>query len=263
MSSAKPYNISKLEVYEAWKLVKANSGAGGVDGETIESFEANLKNNLYKIWNRMSSGCYFPPPVRGVEIPKPNGKMLLLGIPTIADRVAQTVVRSRLERHLEPIFHSDSYAYRRGKSAHDAIDVIRKRCWKFDWVLEFDIKQAFDNIDHALMLRAVRKHSSEPWITMYIERWLKSPIVVSGEEKARERNCGTPQGGVVSPLLFNLFFHYAFDVWMQKTFPNNPFVRYADDGLVHVCLSAKLSSPHCLRSRAKEIYPFKRPPVSS
>ncbi len=233
MSSAKPYNISKLEVYEAWKLVKANSGAGGVDGETIESFEANLKNNLYKIWNRMSSGCYFPPPVRGVEIPKPNGKMRLLGIPTIADRVAQTVVRSRLERHLEPIFHSDSYAYRRGKSAHDAIDVIRKRCWKFDWVLEFDIKQAFDNIDHALMLRAVRKHSSEPWITMYIERWLKSPIVVSGEEKARERNCGTPQGGVVSPLLFNLFFHYAFDVWMQKTFPNNPFVRYADDGLVH------------------------------
>ncbi|NBW83206.1 group II intron reverse transcriptase/maturase, partial [bacterium] len=224
MSRAKPYSISKMEVYEAWKLVRANSGAGGVDGESIESFEANLKSNLYKIWNRMSSGCYFPKPVRGVQIPKPNGKTRLLGIPTIADRVAQTVVRTRLETVLEPIFHSDSYAYRRGKSAHGAVDTIRKRCWKFDWVLEFDIEKAFDNINHEMMLRALKKHTSEPWIVMYVERWLKSPIQISGENNPRERFSGTPQGGVISPLLFNLFFHYAFDLWMQKTFPNIPFV---------------------------------------
>lgn len=253
LSRAKPYSISKLEVYEAWKLVRANSGAGGVDGESFESFEANLKSNLYKIWNRMSSGCYFPKAVLGVQIPKPNGKTRLLGIPTIADRVAQTVVRTRLEIVLEPIFHSDSYAYRKGKSAHGAVDTIRKRCWKFDWVLEFDIEKAFDNINHEMMLRALKKHTSEPWIVMYVERWLKSPIQISGENNPRERFSGTPQGGVISPLLFNLFLHYAFDLWMQKTFPNIPFVRYADDGLVHCRSEAQARMIlNAIQSRLKE-----------
>jgi group II intron reverse transcriptase/maturase len=220
-------------VYEAWKLVKANGGAGGVDGETIETFELNLKGNLYKIWNRMSAGSYFPAPVRGVEIPKANGKVRLLGIPTIADRVAQTVVRARLERLLEPLFHEDSYAYRNGKSAHGAIETVRKRCWKYDWVLEFDIEKAFDNIDHSLMMQAVRKHAEDRWVIMYIERWLTSPILDPHTGEMKERSRGTPQGGVISPLLFNLYFHYAFDLWMKRKFSSVPFVRYADDGLVH------------------------------
>ena len=228
----KPFNITKKQVYEAYKAVKSNAGSAGVDGQTIEQFDSDLRNNLYKLWNRMSSGSYFPPPVRAVSIPKKTGGQRILGVPTVADRVAQMVVKQLIEPDLEPIFLADSYGYRPRKSALDAVRVTRKRCWKYDWVLEFDIKGLFDNIDHELLLRAVRKHVTCKWALLYIERWLKAPMVKE-DGTTMERNCGTPQGGVVSPILANLFLHYAFDVWMAKTHPDLPWCRYADDGLVH------------------------------
>lgn len=228
----KPFNITKKQVYEAYKAVKSNAGAAGVDGQTIEQFDADLKGNLYKIWNRMSSGSYFPPPVRAVSIPKKSGGQRILGVPTVADRVAQMVVKQLIEPDLEPIFLADSYGYRPRKSAHDAIGVTRERCWKYDWVLEFDIKGLFDNIDHALLLRAVRKHVTCRWALLYIERWLTAPMEQENGTKI-ERTRGTPQGGVVSPILANLFLHYTFDLWMARTHPDLPWCRYADDGLVH------------------------------
>lgn len=228
----KPFNIDKRMVYEAYKAVKSNRGAAGVDEQSIEQFEADLSRNLYKIWNRMSSGSYFPPPVRAVSIPKKSGGERILGVPTVADRVAQTVVKQVIEPILDPIFLSDSYGYRPNKSALDAVGVTRKRCWKYDWVLEFDIKGLFDNIDHEFLLRAVRKHISYKWVLLYIERWLKAPMVQE-DGATIERNRGTPQGGVVSPILANLFMHYAFDFWMARTHPDLPWCRYADDGLVH------------------------------
>ncbi|MGH1484328.1 MAG: group II intron reverse transcriptase/maturase, partial [Geminicoccales bacterium] len=222
----KPFKISKKQVYDAYKAVKSKAGAAGVDGQTIEQFDANLGRNLYKIWNRMSSGSYFPPPVRAVSIPKKSGGQRILGVPTVADRVAQMVVKQFIEPDLEPIFLADSYGYRPGKSAHDAIGVTRKRCWTYDWVLEFDIKGLFDNIDHELLLRAVRKHVTCTWALLYIERWLTAPM--EQEDGTRvERQCGTPQGGVVSPILSNLFMHYAFDLWMARTHPDIPWCRYA------------------------------------
>ena len=228
----KPFKITKKQVYEAYKAVKSNQGSAGVDKETIEQFEANLKGNLYKLWNRMSSGSYFPPPVRAVSIPKKSGGERILGVPTVADRVAQTVVKQLIEPDLDPIFLADSYGYRPGKSALDAIGVTRERCWKYNWVLEFDIKGLFDNIDHELLLRAVRKHVKCIWALLYIERWLKAPMELEDGTRV-ERTCGTPQGGVVSPILSNLFMHYTFDLWMARTFPELPWCRYADDGLVH------------------------------
>jgi len=228
----KPFNIDKQMVYEAYKAVKSNRGAAGVDEQSIEQFEADLSRNLYKIWNRMSSGSYFPPPVRAVSIPKKSGGERILGVPTVADRVAQTVVKRVIEPILDPIFLSDSYGYRPNKSALDAVEVTRKRCWKYDWVLEFDIKGLFDNIDHEFLLRAVRKHISCKWVLLYIERWLKAPMVQE-DGTTIERSRGTPQGGVVSPILANLFMHYAFDFWMARTHPGLPWCRYADDGLVH------------------------------
>lgn len=228
----KPFNISKRQVYEAYKAVKSNQGAAGVDKETIEQFEANLQGNLYKLWNRMSSGSYFPPPVRAVSIPKKSGGERILGVPTVADRVAQMVVKQLIEPDLDPIFLADSYGYRPGKSALDAIGVTRERCWKYNWVLEFDIKGLFDNIDHELLLRAVRKHVQCKWALLYIERWLKAPMELEDGTRV-ERTRGTPQGGVVSPMLANLFMHYTFDLWMARTFPELPWCRYADDGLVH------------------------------
>ena len=228
----KPFNITKKQVYEAYKAVKSNHGAAGVDKETIEQFEANLKGNLYKLWNRMSSGSYFPPPVRAVSIPKKSGGERILGVPTVADRVAQMVVKQLIEPDLDPIFLADSYGYRPGKSALDAIGVTRERCWKYDWVLEFDIKGLFDNIDHELLLRAVRKHVTCKWALLYIERWLKAPMELEDGTRV-ERTRGTPQGGVVSPIFSNLFLHYAFDLWMARTYPDLPWCRYADDGLVH------------------------------
>jgi group II intron reverse transcriptase/maturase len=228
---AKPFEVSRHAVMNAWYSVKSNHGAHGIDGQSIAEFEEDLKNNLYKLWNRLSSGSYFPPAVRAVEIPKSNGKKRLLGIPTVADRVAQTVIRNRFEQLVDPYFHKDSYAYRSGKSALDAIETTRKRCWQYDWVLEFDIKSAFDNIDHELMLKAVCHHTTCRWTRLYIKRWLKAPLERDGKVETRDK--GTPQGGVVSPLLFNLYLHYAFDSWMERNYPLVPFARYADDGLLH------------------------------
>jgi len=228
----KPFMIEKRRVYEAYKAVKSNQGAAGVDSQTIEQFEADLKGNLYKIWNRMSSGTYFPPPVRAVPIPKKSGGERILGVPTVADRVAQTVVKQLIEPDLDAIFLADSYGYRPGKSALDAIGVTRKRCWKYNWVLEFDIKGLFDNIDHELLLRAVRKHVQCRWALLYIERWLTAPMKRE-DGTIVERTRGTPQGGVVSPILANLFMHYTFDLWMVRTYPDLPWCRYSDDGLVH------------------------------
>ncbi len=239
MSEAKPYRISKDQVAEAWRLVKANRGAGGVDGQTLSRFEKDLEGNLYKIWNRMSSGSYFPPPVKLVEIPKGDGRMRPLGIPTVADRVAQTVAKAVLEPLVEPRFHPDSYGYRPGKSALDAVGKARERCWRFDWVIDLDIKGFFDNLRHDLVLKAVRHHTDpDPelkWIPLYVERWLQAPLQTE-DGTLRERSAGTPQGGVVSPLLANLFMHYAFDAWMGREFPDVPFERYADDVVIH-CVS--------------------------
>jgi RNA-directed DNA polymerase len=229
---SKPFLIDKRQVYEAYLEVRSKEGAGGVDGVTIEQFENDLKGNLYKIWNRMSSGAYFPPPVRAVTIPKKNGGKRILGVPTVADRVAQTVVKQMIEPDLDKVFLADSYGYRPDKSALDAVGVTRERCWKYDWVLEFDIKGLFDNIDHSLLMRAVRKHVTCPWALLYIERWLTAPMLRE-DGTLIERARGTPQGGVVSPVLANLFLHYTFDLWMARTFPHLRWCRYADDGLVH------------------------------
>jgi RNA-directed DNA polymerase len=195
--------------------VKANKGAEGVDGETIEEFEKDVKNNLYKLWNRMSSGSYLPPPVRTVEIPKSNGGMRKLGIPTVSDRVAQMVVKVKLEPLVEPLFHEDSYGYRPGKSAGQAVGKARERCRRFDWVVDPDMRGFFDNIDHTLLMKAVRKHTDSKWMLMYVERWLRAPAqLADGSLVARDK--GTPQGGVISPLLANLFLHYAYDAWIPE-----------------------------------------------
>lgn len=232
MPEAKPYVIPKQLVWEAYKRVKANRGAAGVDGESLAAFEKDLKGNLYKIWNRMSSGSYFPPPVRLVEIPKDNGGKRPLGIPTVADRVAQTVVKMVLEPSVEPKFHPDSYGYRPGKSALDAVGVARQRCWDADWVIDLDIKGFFDSIPHDLVERAVAHHTDTAWVRLYIARWLRAPVQ-KADGTLEQRTRGTPQGGVASPLLANLFLHYAFDLWMQRTFPQVQFERYADDAIVH------------------------------
>jgi RNA-directed DNA polymerase len=228
----KPFEIPKALVWEAFQRVKANGGSAGVDDESIEAFEKSLGDNLYKLWNRMGSGSYFPPPVKAVPIPKKSGGTRLLGVPTVADRVAQTVVKMVLEPALEPVFDRDSFGYRPGRSALDAVALVRRRSWEYDWVVEFDIKGLFDNIDHELLLRALRKHCNTPWVLLYIERWLKAPMESKeGIQTARER--GTPQGGVVSPLLANLFLHYALDAWMRREMRSVRFCRYADDGVIH------------------------------
>ena len=232
MKKAKPFEISKHVVLDAWKHVKANQGAAGVDSESIADFEANLKDNLYKIWNRMSSGSYFPPPVRAVAIPKKTGGERLLGIPAVSDRIAQMVVKMYFEPLVEAKFHEDSYGYRPGKSAIQAIKVTRQRCWRYNWVLEFDIKGLFDNIDHDLLMKAVGHHTQCKWILLYIEKWLKTPFQKE-DGTLVERKKGTPQGGVVSPVLSNLFLHYVFDKWMERNYPQNPFCRYADDAVAH------------------------------
>lgn len=232
MSQAKPFEISKQVVLEAYKRVKANQGAAGVDEESIQDFEGNLKNNLYKLWNRMSSGSYFPPAVRRVEIPKANGGKRLLGIPTVSDRIAQMVVKMYLEPKVEPYFHKDSYGYRPKKSAIEALGVARERCWRYNWVLDLDICGFFDNLDHELLMHAVRKHTDCKWILLYIERWLKAPAKCE-DGTLIHRDKGTPQGGVASPLLANLFLHYALDEWMRKNYPVIPFERFADDAVFH------------------------------
>ena len=232
MGKAKPFSISKRVVFEAHKRVRANQGAAGVDGESIADFERDLKNNLYKIWNRMSSGSYFPPAVRSVEIAKKNGGKRKLGVPTVSDRIAQMVAKMYFEPKVDHHFHPDSYGYRPGKSAIEAVGMARKRCWRHNWVLDLDIKGFFDNIDHGLLMRAVRKHTDIQWLLLYIERWLKAPVQTEdGTFVSREK--GSPQGSVISPLLANLFLHYALDEWMRRNYENIPFERYADDILVH------------------------------
>jgi group II intron reverse transcriptase/maturase len=235
MGKAKPISIAKQEVWRAYKRVKVNQGGAGVDGQTLERFEEDLSNNLYKLWNRMSSGSYFPTPVRRVEIPKSDGRLRPLGIPTVADRVAQMVVKQHLEPQLEPHFHADSYGYRPQKSAIDAVGTARARCWRYNWVIDLDIKGFFDNIDHDLLMLAVKRHTDCKWILLYIQRWLKVPVQLP-DGSLIERDKGTPQGGVISPLLANLFLHYVFDKWMERKFPLIPFERYADDIICH-CVS--------------------------
>lgn len=232
MSQTKPYVISKWQVLRAFELVKANAGAAGIDQQTLADYQENLQDNLYKLWNRLSSGSYFPPPVKAVAIPKKTGGERILGIPTVSDRIAQMVVKLEFEPTVEPHFLSDSYGYRPGKSALDAIGITRERCWHYNWVLEFDIKGLFDNISHELLLKAVYKHTDSPWVKLYIERWLTAPMQMPNGELIN-RDKGTPQGGVISPVLANLFLHYVFDKWMQQHYPNTPWCRYADDGLVH------------------------------
>jgi RNA-directed DNA polymerase len=231
----KPFSIPKQLVWEAYKQVKANKGAAGVDGQSIEDFEKDLRNNLYKIWNRMSSGTYFPPPVRAVEIPKPHGGgTRMLGIPTVADRVAQTVAALALEPRTESIFHDDSYGYRPGRSPLMAVAKCRERCWKKDWVIDLDVRKFFDSVDHDLMVKAVEANITheQRWVVLYVRRWLKAPVLMpDGRLAGRDR--GTPQGSAVSPVLANLFMHYAFDSWLEREFPAVEFERFADDAVVH------------------------------
>jgi len=232
MSKTKPFSISKKVVGDAYKRVKANKGAAGVDRESLKDFEKNLEKNLYKIWNRMSSGSYFPPPVRAIDIEKDQTRKRRLGIPTVSDRIAQMVVKIYLEPSIEPHFYPDSYGYRPKKSAIQAVGVARERCWKYNWVLDLDIKGFFDNLDHDIMMTLLRKHTEEKWIIIYIARWLEAPSQLD-DGPLIQRTKGTPQGGVISPLLANLYLHYAFDEWMQKNYPTIPFERYADDIVVH------------------------------
>jgi RNA-directed DNA polymerase len=229
----KPFAISKRLVWEAWRRVKANRGAEGVDEESIEEFEANLRGNLYKLWNRMSSGSYMPPPVRAVEIPKKGGRgVRVLGVPTVADRIAQTVAYLYLEPEVESVFHPDSCGYRPGRSAHDALTTCRQRCWRYDWALDLDLKSFFDSLDHSLVLKAVAHHTNLRWILLYVERWLKAPLQLEdGTLKPRDR--GSPQGSAISPVLANIFLHYALDLWLGREFPDVPFERYADDEILH------------------------------
>ncbi len=241
---AKSYDISKHTVLEAYKKVKANRGAGGVDKLSLEGFDKDLENNLYKIWNRMSSGSYFPPAVKEKQIDKGEGKVRILGIPTVGDRVAQMVAKLHLEPIVEPLFHRDSYGYRPKRSAKQALTVARQRCWKKHWVIDLDIKGFFDNLDHERILKAVRHNTSTPWLLTYIERWLKAPMQLE-DGTLQERTKGSPQGGVISPLLANLFMHYAFDTWMEREFPHIQFARYADDVVVHA--DSKKEAEHILQ----------------
>ncbi len=232
MIKQKSQPITKRQVWNAYKKVKANKGSAGVDSVSLEDYEVRLEDDLYKLWNRLASGSYFPPPVLEVEILKRDGRIRKLGIPTVGDRIAQMVAKEALEFHVEPFFHRNSYGYRPGKSALDAIEKARQQCWRSDWVIDLDIKGFFDNLDHRLLKLAVKKRTKVKWVLMYIDRWLKAPIQKEGG-KTEERTKGTPQGGVISPLLANIFLHYAFDKWMEKKFPVVEFERYADDIIVH------------------------------
>ena len=238
----KPFAIPKRLVWQAWRQVKANKGAAGADGVTIEAFEADLGNNLYKIWNRMSSGTYFPAPVRAVEIPKSSAGTRVLGVPTVGDRVAQTAAAMALEPRTEAIFHEDSYGYRPRKGALDAVARCRERCWSRDWILDLDVRKFFDSVPWDLMVKAVQANTTheQRWIVLYVRRWLAAPIAMpDGRTQARDK--GTPQGSAISPVLANLFMHYAFDTWLEREFPAVRFERYADDAVVH-CATERQAS---------------------
>ena len=252
---SKPFRIEKQAVWEAWLKVKENKGAPGVDAVSLDEFEEDLKGNLYKIWNRMSSGTYFPPPVRAVPIPKHGGGTRMLGVPTVGDRVAQTVAAMALEGRAEQIFHDDSYGYRPGRGALDAVEVCRRRCWERDWVIDLDFKAFFDSVDHELVLKAVRANTTaeQRWVVLYVTRWLTAPMLMpDGQVQARGR--GTPQGSAISPVLANLFLHYAFDMWLARTWPAVWFERYADDAVIHCATERQarrvLAS---LEARAQEV----------
>ncbi|MFE3455881.1 group II intron reverse transcriptase/maturase [Nonomuraea sp. NPDC059194] len=230
----KPFEIPKRLVWKAWKQVKANKGAPGVDGQSIADFEADLGNNLYRIWNRMSSGTYFPPPVRAVDIPKAGGGSRRLGVPSVADRVAQTVAALALEPRTESIFHEDSFGYRPGRGPLDALARCRQRCWQKDWVIDLDVQKFFDSVPWDLVIKAVQANTTheQRWIVLYVRRWLTAPILTL-EGKLEERDRGTPQGSAISPVIANLFMHYAFDSWLEREFPMVEFERFADDAVVH------------------------------
>jgi RNA-directed DNA polymerase len=234
-AAGKPFRISKQEVWDAWVKVKGNQGAPGVDGQSIEDFGKDLKNNLYKVWNRMSSGTYFPPPVKAVEIPKPHGGgTRVLGVPCVADRIAQTVAAARLEKAAEPVFHPDSYGYRPQRDALDAVAACRKRCWENSWVIDLDIRKFFDSVRWDLIVKAVEHHTGHEtrWIVLYVKRWLAAPLQ-HPDGTLQERDRGTAQGSAISPVLANLFMHYAFDLWLSREFPLVSFERYADDAVIH------------------------------
>jgi len=232
-SQAKPLPVSKQMVWEAYQKVKTKGKAYGVDEMSMKDFEAKLKGNLYKIWNRLASGTYFPPAVREVEIPKKDGKMRKLGIPTVGDRIAQTVVKDYMETSIDNLFHENSYGYRPLKSAHQALEKARINVRQYDWVIDMDIKGFFDNISHDLILKALDKVGTEKWVRMYCKRWLEMPVQKTDGAIVSKDGRGTPQGGVISPLLANLFLHYAFDMWITKKHPSICFERYADDVIVH------------------------------
>ena len=246
---AKPLPISREMVWEAYKKVRSNKGSSGVDGQSIALFEVKLSDNLYKLWNRLASGSYFPPAVKEKEIKKDNGKIRKLGIPTVSDRVAQQVIKDYIEPRLEKEFHESSYGYRPLKSAHQALASVRLNVRNNEWVIDLDITAFFDNVDHDKMMLALDRHVEEPWIKMYIKRWLEAPIAKANGELELKHGKGTPQGGVISPLLANLYLHYTFDKWMELKFPELAFVRYADDIVIH-CKTERQS--HYVLEKLKE-----------
>lgn len=261
MSKTKPFSISRRMVSMAYQKVKSNKGAGGVDGVSLETFHCEYRDHLYRLWNRMSSGSYMPPPVKLQEIPKKGGGLRPLGIPTIADRIAQSVVRGLLEPELELIFHKDSYGYRPNKSAHEALLRTRDRCWELNWVIDLDIKGYFDSIPHDLLMTAVRRHCQSKWMLLYIERWLKAPMQ-KADGTLVERTKGVPQGSIIGPVLANLFLHYCLDKWLEKEFPGRPFERYADDAVIHCwslqeALIVKKALLERMKSCGLELHPEK------
>lgn len=255
MRQDKAFEIPKALVWKSYLDVRKNRGAAGCDGQTIRQFDENRDKNLYKIWNRLSSGSYFPPPVREKKIPKGDGKERILGIPTVSDRIAQGAVKLFMEERLDPMFHPDSYGYRPGKSAHQALKQCARRCWQYNWVLEIDIRAFFDNVRHDLVIKALEHHQMPKWIILYCTRWLEAPMQAEGQsELLKRRDIGTPQGGVISPLLANLFLHYAFDRWMERQYRHRPFERYADDIVCH-CSTMKeaIHLREALRSRFQSV----------
>lgn len=252
MSETKPFQIERQLVMDAYLRIQANRGSGGVDGMSLESFDKDYKNHLYKIWNKMSSGSYMPPPVRLVEIPKKGGGIRPLGVPTVADRIAQTVVAGLLEKDVDPMFHENSYGYRPGKSAHQALAKARTRCWKYAWVIDLDIRSFFDNLPHDLLMKAVKKHTDCKWMILYIERWLVAPLQKS-DGTIHARTKGVPQGSAIGPVLANLYLHYAMDEWLKRNFPQCPFERYADDSVIHCRTEAEaIKVKEALAERLKE-----------